>query len=218
VTAWCQMPCEVVEGVMSPDLLPRASPSVPARSRYYDLACEPVGEASGQLLTPRMGRCSEGVVAFTARGDRLEGEVSVFLWTDSETYLVRDREGFGWPLRLAELELSGPLSTRTTFDGVTGECRTAVQWGEASLCDVRVTGHGPTGTPSGHWLTPRRALHGAGLEGETRGLQVVRPGVKRPGFATRSLAVYVSASPRHTRCISSTRSMPRSKSPRSSNS
>jgi hypothetical protein len=181
VTAWFQAPWKVVAGAMSPDLLPEAAPLVRARLRYYDLGFEAVGGASGHCVSPRSGRFQEGVVAFTARGAGLDGEVSVFLWTDSETYMLWGREVFGWPVRLAELDLSGPLWTSSTLDGAVGECRLADQWGTAALRDVRVTGPAPTGTPSGRWLTPRRVIHGAGRQGETRELLVVRPVVNKPG-------------------------------------
>lgn len=180
-TAWFQAPWEVVEQVMSPDLLPEAAPTVRARLRFYDLEFEAVGGASGQPLIPRIGRFKEGVVAFAARGGGLEGEVSLFLWSDSETYLMWGREVFGWPVRPAEVDLNGSLWTNSDLDDATGDCRLRDHSGEAAVRDVKITGRASAGTPSGHWLTPRRVLHGAGKDGETRELLVVHPVVNKPG-------------------------------------
>jgi hypothetical protein len=180
-TAWFDAPWAVVELAMSPDLLPGPAPSVRTRLRFYDLAFEALGPARGQPLAPREGRFLEGAVGFPARGGGAEGESSLFLWTESDTYLMWAREAFGWPVGLAEIALGGSLWTGAALEGASGNAHLRDRWGSAALLDVRVTARAQEGTPSGSWLTPRRVLHRAGLDGETRELLVVRPVVREPG-------------------------------------
>ena len=179
-TAWFEVPWEVAAASLSPDLLPEQSAKVRARLRFYDLAFTAPDAAEGPLV-PREGRFREGVVAFAARGGGLEGEVSLFLWTESETYLMWGREAFGWPVRLADVNLEGSLWKDDQLLGASGSARLRDGWGSASLLDVEVTEPATSGTPSGYWLTPRRVLHAAGCDGETRELLVVRPATNDPG-------------------------------------
>jgi len=180
VTAWFDVPWDAVASVMSPDLMPAPAPTVRGRLRFYDMRFEGPREHN-HGLAPREGQFREGVVAFAARGAELDGEVSLFLWTDSITYLMWGREVFGWPIGLGEITLTGPLWTDTTVEGSSGDASLADQWGSAGLTNVTVTHRADAGTPSGHWLTPRRVLHAAGCDGETRELLVVRPAVRSPG-------------------------------------
>jgi len=180
VTAWFEAPWAVIERAMSPDLLPEATPFVRTRLRFYDLAFEALGEAH-QPLAPPEGRFREGAVGFPARWGSVDGESSLFLWTDSETYLMWAREGFGWPVLLAEVELEGELWGGVISEGASGEARLRDDWGSAALVDVRVLGRAPSGAPGGAWLTPRRVLHRGGLDGETREVLVVRPVVRAAG-------------------------------------
>jgi len=181
VTAWFDAPWAVVERAMSPDLLPAPASSVRTRLRFYDLGFEALGPARGQPLAPSEGRFLEGAVGFPARGGGTEGESSLFLWTDSETYLMWAREAFGWPVALATIELTGDLWSDGELAGATGGGFLRDGWGTAEVGDVRVTAPAATGTPSGSWLTPRRVLHRAGMDGDTRELLVVRPVVRDAG-------------------------------------
>lgn len=180
VTAWFQAPWDVATAILSPDLLPPPAAFVRARLRFYDLDFEAVSPATLPLAV-RKGRFREGVIALAARYAELDGEVSTFLWTDSQTYLMWGREVFDWPIGLARVELTGSLWVEGVDVGKTGDARIVDACGSASLVDVRVTGEAARGTPSGHWLTPRRILHGAGCDGETRELLIVRPTVSQPG-------------------------------------
>jgi hypothetical protein len=194
-TAWFLVPWLVAETLLSPDLLPEPSAYVRARLRFYDLAYV-APDATEDRLTPTGGRFRECVVAFAGRAHDVAGEVSLWLWTDSDTYLMWGREVFGWPIRLATVELSGSLWTGQELEGATGTCRMQDAWGTASLMDVSVSGSTTTGTPTGAWLTPRRVLHAAGRGGETRELLVVRPAVKQPGrrYSARGRTVFDFAS------------------------
>src|SRR5579859_4015169 len=86
VTAWFDAPWELVEGAMSPDLLPPPTPTVRGRLRFYDLEFTAAEPDPSRPTSATHGRIREGAVAFAARVDdaELEGEVSLFLWTDSE--------------------------------------------------------------------------------------------------------------------------------------
>ncbi len=181
VTAWFPAPWDVVEKALSPDLLPEPAPFLRSRLRFYDLRFQARGSAPVHAPPPRDGRFREAVVAFPARFDELDGEVSVFLWTDSDAYMTWGREAFGWPVTLAQVALSGPLWSSVELLGLSGECRVEPGSGVAAVTEISVTGVSSSSPPSGHWLTPRRLLHAAGNEGETRELLVVRPAVKAPG-------------------------------------
>jgi hypothetical protein len=185
-TAWFQAPWAVLAQAMSPDLLPEPASFVRTRLRFYRLTFEALGPAHGQQLAPKEGTFLEGAVGFPARARGIEGESSLFLWTDSDTYLMWAREAFGWPVALADIELDGGLWTTVDLDGETGQARLTDRCGSAALLDVRVVGQADAGTPSGSWLTPRRALHRAGLGGESRELLVVRPVVRKSGDRYRA--------------------------------
>ena len=119
VTAWFDAPWEVVERSMSPDLLPRLAATVRGRLRFYDLEFTAAEADPARPMAARSGHIREGAVAFASSvdGGELEGEVSLFLWTDSEEYLIWGREAFGWPIRLAEFEFDGSLWGADTVKG-----------------------------------------------------------------------------------------------------
>jgi hypothetical protein len=180
VTAWFEVPWDAAATAMSPDLMPPQQPTIRARLRFYDMGFAAVATPAAPLA-PTEGRFREGVVAFAASGGGLEGEVSLFLWTDSPTYLMCGREAFGWPLGLADVNLSGDFWSQKLAIGSGGAAELADQWGTACLADIVVTGEATSGTPGGHWLTPYRALRAAGCQGEIRELLIVRPEIRSPG-------------------------------------
>jgi hypothetical protein len=146
VTAWFGPPEPLAGSLLGP--LHDASPGRAARVRFYDV------EFAGAQRAAAAGRFREAVVAFPARSGALIGEVSAFMWTDSQTYLTWGREIFGWPLRSASFELSGAAwhsgigagSGRATFEG-----------GQITI-EFRGHAHSPGVTPvpgAGTWITPR---------------------------------------------------------------
>jgi hypothetical protein len=96
------------------------------------------------------------VVAFPARVDDLIGEVSAFMWTDSDTYLTWSREAFGWPLRRAGFDLAGGVWDGSADTGT----------GRATFADgaitIEVAGTGPEVLEpvpgSSTWITPRMII------------------------------------------------------------
>ena len=179
VTAWFEAPRAFVEGIMSPDLWPGHTPTVRARLRFYDIAFKaPAGSAG----SPVEGRFREAVVAFRARAGGLEGEVSLFMWTDSDAYMLWGREVFGWPLIRGRIDLGGSLwDSRTPASGAAGTAMLSAPGGQATLV-VDELGHGQASAPGpACWITPRRVLHRAGLDAETREVLLVRPVVREAG-------------------------------------
>lgn len=180
-TAWFDLPWELVLRMLSPDLLPAEARSLHSRLRFYDLSFHPLRPRENRELEVRSGRFREGAIGLPVRAGGFEGETSLFLWTDSEDYLLWGREAFGWPLRLAEFEFSGDLWNGEPRVGVAGSSRLSDAWGSAALLDVEITERVQTGTPSGCWFTPRRLLHHDRALRESRELLAVRPVVQRPG-------------------------------------
>jgi hypothetical protein len=175
------VPWAVAEGVMSPDLLPEPAERLRTRLRFYELTFEALGNNSGQWLAPRNGQFREAVVGFPARFKERSGEVSLFMWTDSDTYLMWAREAFGWPLLRGEITLDGDLWTSRELEGTRGRARLDTGWGSAELFDAQVGERNDTGLTAAWWLTPRRLLRRGGLDGEARELLAVRPTVRDPG-------------------------------------
>jgi hypothetical protein len=148
VTAWFAPPEPLGEALLGP--LYDATPGRLARIRFYDV--EFTGARA--VSTAGYGRFREAVVAFPARSGDVIGEVSAFMWTDSETYLTWGREIFGWPLRRAGFDLAGEAwrsgrgegSGRVTFEsgGI------AIEFSES--VPSRVVSSVPG---AGTWITPR---------------------------------------------------------------
>jgi hypothetical protein len=114
----------------------------------------------------------------------VDGEISAFLWTDSEDYLMWGREVFGWPVRLADIELDGDLWSEPPSVGRTGSGRVTDRWGTAALVDVELREPARSRAPGGVWLTPRRLLlHGKDGTRDERQLLAVRPEIHKPGSA-----------------------------------
>jgi hypothetical protein len=181
VTAWFMVPWHVAEGAMSPDLLPERTDEVRIRLRFYELTFEALGENPGQSLAPTEGNFREAVVGFPARFGELVGEVSLFMWTDSDTYLMWAREAFGWPLLRGDITLEGGMWSRDDLQGASGRAVVDTDWGSAELLEATVSDPTGSGSPAAWWLTPRRLVQRGGLDGERRELLAVRPGVRKAG-------------------------------------
>jgi hypothetical protein len=175
------VPWAVTEAVMSPDLLPERSEHVKVRLRFYELTFQALGNNPGQSLAPREGRFREAVVGFPARFGERSGEVSLFMWTDSDTYLMWAREAFGWPILRGKITLDGDIWTANSLEGTSGRARVETEWGSAALLDAQVGERNDSGLTAPWWLTPRRQLSRGGLDGEHRGLLAVRPAVRKAG-------------------------------------
>lgn len=189
VTAWFAPPRPLLERVLGP-LRDDRGPGRLARVRFYDV------EFAGRSRNPGVatqGRFREAVVAFPARVGDLIGEVSAFMWTDSDTYLTWSREAFGWPLRRASFDLAGGVWDGSTDTGT----------GRATLADgtitIEVTGSAQEttleGVPgSGTWITPRMIIpsdpSAAGrIEINAVTPRIVTAGIQRPVRAKAQLSV-----------------------------
>ena len=181
ITAWFEAPRPVVEASLSPDLFPESDPPYRVRLRFYELEWEAQGVNRGQSLAPDRGSFREAAVGFPARAGSLEGDMSVFMWADSDTYLMWAREAFGWPLLRGEFEFAGDVWTGLELTGTSGRARVTDEWGTAAIVDAQVEAPAEPVSLAAQWVTPRRILRRAGLDGETRELQVVRPEVRRQG-------------------------------------
>ena len=182
VTAWFMAPWEVVERSLSPDMLPEPASEIRTRLRFYELEFEALGRHPGQPLAPTRGRFKEAVVGFPARAGELEGESSMFMWTDSDTYMMWGREAFGWPLLRADVTLSGPVWTTEQLVGSSGGGSVVTPHGSAALLDAVVRDRSPAGLAALCWLTPRRLLTGPTESfDERRELLAVWPTVREEG-------------------------------------
>ncbi len=185
LTAWCEMPRELLASAMSPDLLPLGGPSLRTRVRFYDLAYEALGSSSLAPLAPTAGRFRECSVAVPARYREIEGELSLLLWSESETYLTSGREIFGWPIRLAEIDLAGSLWSAGSLPGTSGSAAMRESWGTISIAGVKVAGVSDDPpislTSTTAWLAPRLNLRRGGLDEDERELLVIRPEVRSGG-------------------------------------
>ena len=135
----------------------------------------------GQPLAPVEGRFRECAVGFPARFLDMDGEASLFLWTDSDTYLMWAREAFGWPVARGEIELSGSIWTSPELAGTSGGGKLADAGGSAAIARAEVKERAGPGSPAALWFTPRRVLRRAGLDDDLRELLVVRPTVQAAG-------------------------------------
>lgn len=185
LTAWCELPRELISDAMSPDLLPPGGPSLRTRVRFYDLEYEALAPSSLAPLAPTTGRFRECSVAVPARYKEIEGELSLLLWSESETYLTSGREIFGWPIRLAEIDLKGSLWSAASLPGTTGLAVMRESWGTIAIDGVEVAGASEEPpislAASSSWLAPRLNLRRGGLDEDERELLVLRPEVRSGG-------------------------------------
>lgn len=198
VTVWFDVPWAQVKQVMSPSLWPAEAPTVRARLRFYDVAFAALDDAATSPWVTGKGHFREAVIAFQAAAGSLDGEVSLFMWTDSDPYLMWGREVFGWPLLRGRIDLEGTLWESHALAGTQGTAALSVPGGSIALAidDVGLETRGMRSPP--RWLTPRRVLRRAGLENELRELLVVRPDVQNPGVHhTASGRVMIEFAPTH---------------------
>jgi hypothetical protein len=171
-TAWFSVERSRLAGFLSPDIMPRGDgESVRARIRFYDVRFR---DDRGRP-NPSGGRFREAVVAFASSAEAVDGEVSLFMWTDDDTYMLWGREVFGWPLEQAAMTFEGPLWS----DGAMGEFGGAgsARCAEGEL-GLRIEQAWPAPALAGQaavWITPRRVLWRARSEGDTREVLLVRP-------------------------------------------
>jgi len=178
VTAWFIPPEPLAGTVLGP--LHDAGAKRLARVRFYDVEFAGRGRPAGIAGD---GRFREAVIAFPARAGDVIGEVSAFMWTDSETYLTWGREVFGWPLRQATFDLAG-TAWRGGPGGGTGRVR--FDGGGLALDFSAVPGRDVITVPgAGSWISPRRIIPSgppapARIEINAVEPRVVTPGARRP--------------------------------------
>jgi hypothetical protein len=171
-TAWFTIARDRLATFLSADLLPRGGTgAVRARVRFYDVRFHADGQPGSSA-----GRFREAVVAFASSVGSVDGEVSLFMWTDDDTYMLWGREIFGWPLERAAMDLQGPLwSEGALGDAISGVSTARCSHGELGLRidEGRLAPASPSAAAI--WITPRRVLRRAGLDGDTREVLLVRP-------------------------------------------
>jgi hypothetical protein len=179
VTAWLTVERERVARLVSPDILPRSSDAgVRMRIRFYDVAFN----ADARTRNISTGRFREAVVAFASSVGSIDGEVSLFMWTDDESYMAWGREIFGWPLLRAQFDFEGQLwsAEELSHNRISGSSKAS---SAAGSLGIRIAAGSPSqgGVSAATWITPRRVLRRGGLDPETREVLLVRPEVLEPG-------------------------------------
>lgn len=173
VTAWFTLEHGAISTMLSPDLVPTGEPTRPSRLRFYDIEYH-----SGSDTSAGDGRFKEAVVAFPASYGEETGEVSAFMWSDSDTYIHWGREVFGWPVLRGGIDLEGaPWENKGDSPGA---ARLSVQDGTAG---IEITGRCEEVPPArnAQWFTPR-LIPLPGRPQDARELLVVRPKVLDPGI------------------------------------
>jgi hypothetical protein len=182
LTAWFEAPWTALERVLSPDLLPPRATSVRMRIRFYDLEFSALGGAPAGHSAPQSGRVREAVVAVPALAGETEGDATLFMWCDSDPYLLWGREVFGWPLARGEIRLEGDLWSRALSEGAHGDCELSVEGGRVAVVGVQVGRSLERGVPVAGWIAPRRRFEIATGE-EIRDVTITWPRVVDPGVA-----------------------------------
>ncbi len=183
LTAWFAIEREVLERALPPGL--RCSPTEPtwARLRFYDASFESLAEGPTHPLVPRSGTFREAVIAFPACAGGTSGDATMFMWADSEAYTTWGREIFGWPILRGQVDLEGSLWGPEVTDSSTGGARATMTAGSAAMVGAKLAGRRESGRAGGCWLTPRRTLQRAGLDGERTEVVAARPRLLDPGRA-----------------------------------
>jgi hypothetical protein len=186
LTAWCQLPTDVIANAMSRDLLADDRPAIPTRVRFYDLEYKTLSEQPADLpQSAESGRFRECSVAVPARYGDDVGELSLLLWSDSEIYLLWGREIFGWPIRLATVELTGNLWTADDPAGAQGDAAMRDAYGTIAMLHASVGGVSEAAHPplasTGVWLAPRLLVHRACLDEDEHELLLLRPQARSTG-------------------------------------
>lgn len=177
MTAWFRISRPVLAHLLSPDLLVAAD-THRARLRFYDAHFRSAGANTPQRL--REGRFREAVIAVEGEACGRRGEVSLFMWTDSEPYLAWGREVFGWPLQRSDIKLDGEAWSQSLHAGLRGSALAHGGGGEVRADDIQLGERIRAGRSSA-WLTPRRIPRRGGLVDDERELLIVRPAVRKVG-------------------------------------
>jgi Acetoacetate decarboxylase (ADC) len=188
VTAWFPTSAGMVKRMLSPDLEPvEEHGGVPTRLRFYwvdygRVDGNPADRDGSAGNWSRAGSFHEAVVAFAVSVGGSRGEVSCFMWTDDESYLLWGREAFGWPLLRADVRTGGTIwdgsQSRKAFDA-----SARADGIELGLSGKIIGADERAGLSPATWLTPRRTITwGAdGKFGQMRELLLVHPQVIRAG-------------------------------------
>jgi len=194
-TAWFAPSPELLAAVLGTRLRDVAHPDRLARIRFYDVGF--AGATAEGYLGHDAGRFREAVVAFPSSVGDVQGEISTFMWTDSDAYQEWGREGFGWPLRRASFVLSGPLWTQAHDHGESsagdgfeaqGVATAEFEGGSISLSvddfeGWRGSGASPEPSPGiPLWITPRRVTPSDRSEPSVIEITAVEPRVLKPGI------------------------------------
>lgn len=183
LTAWFAIDPELLSRVLPAEL--SCPPAEPAwgRLRFYDARFESLADGPTHPLVPRSGTFREAVIAFPACAGPASGDATIFMWADSEAYSTWGREVFGWPILAGRIDLEGSVWGPGLEPGAAGSARARMVAGSAALTDVEVVSERESGQSSGWWLTPRRTLLRAGLDGEQTDVVAVRSRLAEPGTA-----------------------------------
>jgi hypothetical protein len=171
-TAWFSVERSRLAGFLSPDIMPRDDGAeVRARVRFYDVRFRDERDVPNSFG----GRFREAVVAFAGSAGTVDGEVSLFMWTDDDTYMLWGREAFGWPLERAAMTFDGPLWSDGAIGDLSGAGSARCAVGELGLRIEEASAAPALTGPSAVWITPRRVLWRGRSEGDTREVLLVRP-------------------------------------------
>jgi hypothetical protein len=150
------------------------------RIRFYDLEFRSLGGVPPDHVAPNSGSVREAVVAVPAVAGGSDGDATLFMWCDSDPYLLWGREVFGWPLVRGEIRLEGDLWSPGLSEGAQGSCELSTECGRVAVLGVEV-GHAlEGGVPVAGWIAPRRRLEIA-TGGEIRDVTITWPRVVEPG-------------------------------------
>jgi hypothetical protein len=200
ITAWFAVPPAVIEASLPP-CLRRAGAEHWARLRFYDARFEARDAGEGTLPALRAGGFREAVVAFNAVAGDLEGDATTFMWADDEPYTTWGREVYGWPILRGELVLEGSIWDSPLATGAGGSGTLRASSGTAALTEVQLGEPTESATAGGWWITPRRRLKRAGLDGEHTDIVAARPQILSPGRAFDATGViqfeFTSGHPLH---------------------
>jgi hypothetical protein len=182
ITAWFPIPRAVLEASL-PRHLRREDSDDWARLRFYDARFEARNVGEGAPFAPRTGAFREAVVAFPAAAGSLEGDATMFMWADDEPYTTWGREVYGWPILRGELMLEGSIWDSPLAAGARGSALLNAAYGTAAVTEVELGEQVELSTAGGWWITPRRRLARAGLDGELEDVVAARPEIVSPGRA-----------------------------------
>jgi hypothetical protein len=187
VTAWFVPPRRQAEALLGP--LRDDSTDRWGRVRFYNVQFAGISRSAA---IPGEGEFREAVVAFPAQVGGVQGEISAFMWTDSDTYLAWGREAFGWPLQRGSFEMTGGA-----WSGI-ADVGTAHATSASGSISIELTGSAPgrdvsAVVGSGTWITPRLIIPSdpsapGRIEINAVTPRILMAGVKRPVQATVRLS------------------------------